>query len=113
MAAPIDLDAARAARSEAEKEDRTVIFGGEEFTVGPMVPLAVIEAMAQGMLATAARELFGDEADRFFAHRPDDRDLVVLLEHLAGQPVGNSSASGGSSRSNGARSKRTSRATTK
>ena len=110
----LDLDAKRVARSEAENQPHTVTFGGEEFTLPPVVPLETLDLMADGQFRAAFRIMLDDdEADRFFAHRPDYLDLKQIMAGLYGQgDLPEASASPPSSPSTGTRSRPTSRATT-
>jgi hypothetical protein len=111
--ATVDLDAKRAARSEATNQPHEITLGGEQFTLPARIPLESIELMAEGAFRQAFRILLfddPDQVDRFFSHRPDDGDLEEIMA-LYGAP-GESSGSPASSPSNGSRLKPTSRATT-
>jgi hypothetical protein len=112
--ATVDLDARRAARSEAESQPHRVVFGGETFTFPPTVPLEALDLMAEGRFRHAFRLLLDDDTAtaRFMAHRPDDGDLDELMRGLYGQTLGEPSASPGSSANGGRPSKPTSRTTT-
>lgn len=92
MTDTFDLDAARARRIEASGEALPFTFGGEEFTVLPTSEwdLEIPELLAQGEVKDAFRLLLGDEADRFFAHRPRLGDLNDLSEWLMSTAVGGS-----------------------
>lgn len=107
-----DLDAKRAARSEAQNEPHTVVFGGEKFELPPKVPLESIELMAEAKFRDAFRILLGDEdtATRFFANRPDDGDLEEIMGLYGSAPE--SSASPVSSLNNGRRPSKTGPRTT-
>ena len=96
-----DLDAKKAARSEAQKEPHEIILGGETFELPPRIPLESIELMATAEFREAFRVLLGDEdtARRFFAHRPDDGDLEEIMGLYGTGPE--SSASPGSSLNGG------------
>ena len=108
----LDLDAKRAARSEAQNTPHEVRLGGETFILPPKLPLESLELMGEAKFREAFRILLGDDAAvrRFFAHRPDNDDLEELMG-LYGSP-GESSASPGSSLNGGRPSKRTGTATT-
>src|ERR1044072_513764 len=110
--ATVDLDAKRAARSEALSEPHTVVFGGEKFELPPKIPLESVELMAEAKFRDAFRILLGEDdiTDRFFAHRPDDGDLEAIMG-LYGQP-GESSASPVSSLNGGRPPSRTGKRTT-
>ena len=107
-----DLDAKRAARSEAQNQAHTIVLGGERFTFPAQLPFEVLELMSEGMFRQAFELLLDDpdQADRFFKHRPDNLDLEEIMA-LYGPP-GESSASRPSSASNGGRSRPTSRRAT-
>jgi hypothetical protein len=110
--ATLDLDAKRAARSEARNESHEVVFGGETFTLPPKIPLESMELMGEAKFREAFRILLGDEETvrRFFAHRPDSDDLEELLELYGSAPE--SSASPGSSLNGGRPPKPTGKRTT-
>src|SRR5215207_5378648 len=118
--ATIDLDAKRAARSDAQNKPHVLRLGGEEFKVPPQVPLESLDLMSQGVFRKAFALLFGEDPDadpaggeitaRFFKHRPDRDDLEQIMS-LYGPP-GESSASPTSSDNGGRPSKRTGRRTT-
>jgi hypothetical protein len=76
-----DLDAKRAARSEAQSTPHEVRLGGETFTLPPKIPLESIELMGEAKFREAFKILLGDDdtVRRFFAHRPDDGDLEELM----------------------------------
>jgi hypothetical protein len=112
--AVVDLDAKRAARSEAERKPHQVVFGGETFSFPPTVPLEALDLMAEGRFRSAFRLLLADDSEtaRFMAHRPDDGDLDELMRGLYGQALGESSASLGSSANGGRPSSKTGKRTT-
>lgn len=105
--ARLDLDAKRAARSEAEQAPHDVTLGGEVFEFPPLVPLEALDLMAVAEFRAAFRLLLGPEdATRFFRHAPDQADLEQIMS-LYGNP-GESSASAASSLPIGSRSRPTS-----
>jgi hypothetical protein len=109
----LDLDAKRRARSEAINKPHEVTFGGEEFSLPVRIPLECLDLMAEARFRDAFEVLlWGDPelTERFFKHRPDDGDLEEIMG-LYGEP-GESSGSPVSSRSNGSRSRPTSRRAT-
>jgi hypothetical protein len=109
--AHLDLDAKRAARSEAEQTPHEVVLGGETFELAPMIPLEALDLMADAAFREAFALLLGPEdATRFFRHKPDQSDLEQILS-LYGEP-GESLASAASSPSIGKRSRPTSKRTT-
>ena len=81
--APLDLDAARA---EAAADDVEFTFGGESFTIPPMLdwPLSLQTKLdVDGDLFGTLGDLLGDEQmERFMAHDPRFGDLVRLFDHL-------------------------------
>jgi hypothetical protein len=90
----IDLDAARAAR--AESEPVTVVFGGEEFTLPPELPLEA--ATAAGEPTRFIEVMFGDQHEAFMQLRPSMNDVMTLANGIAAAygfaSVGESVASG-------------------
>jgi hypothetical protein len=93
MPRTIDLDAARAARSE--NEPVIVRFGGHDFALPAELPLdAAIHAAEP---AKFLEVLFGAEHDAFMAQRPSMQDVVALAEGVASaygfESVGESPAS--------------------
>lgn len=82
----IDLDAARAARSEATADAPRVLFGGTEYTLPVELPWAIVEAAASGSgegLITAVKLLLGDQWAAFETAGPSVSDMRVLIEHVA------------------------------
>lgn len=114
--ASLDLDAKRAARSEAEQEPHKVTLGGEVFELRPRLPLEALDLMTEGAFRPAFRLILldgqGEAFGRFFSHVPDDGDLEAIVEGLYGQALGESSASPASSANGGRRSRPTSPRTT-
>ena len=118
----LDLDAKRAARSEAQNEPHAVVFGGEEFTFPAWMPLGFLDYLDAGKMRAAFALLFGedDEADppggevtaRFFSHRPDNGDLREISRALYSTSLGEPSASPDSSANGGRPSKPTGKRTT-
>lgn len=90
----LDLDAKRAARSEAENSPHEVVFGGEVFALPPRMPLECLDLMKEGEFRAAFRLLLGDEdaAARFMRHRPDDADLTELMSLYGEAPESLASA---------------------
>jgi hypothetical protein len=112
--AHLDLDAKRAARSEALKQSREIIFGGETFAFPPTMPLECLDLLRGGDVRGAVAFLLDDEkaAARFFAHRPDDLDLEEILDFYGQRQGEVFSGSPTSSMNGGARPKRTSKRST-
>lgn len=107
-----DLDAARAARLEAEGDPKTFVFGGREFTLPVECPVEVGDLWVKKEVLDGFRVLLGDQAEAFVALRPTNQDLDVLLPAIVKaygfKDAGESSASNGSSPSISSRSRPTS-----
>jgi hypothetical protein len=120
--ASLDLDAKRAARSEAQNEPHEVTFGGETFTFPAWMPLEFVDYLDAGKMRVAFALLFDEDVDadppggevtaRFFKHRPDNGDLREISQALYSTTVGESSASPGSSANGGRPSSKTGKAIT-
>lgn len=82
--AAFDLDAARAARTEAVGEEFTFSLGGEEFTIPPASdwPISVSGDFAEGRLDIAMRGLLGEEAYRRFAPKARLGDLELIFNQV-------------------------------
>ena len=110
--AEIDLDAIAA---EVDDEQPVVVFGGEKFTLPARLPWRAISMMGRGEIDEALNLVLGDQAEAFWGHEPNDRQIEALFEGLADaygmESLGESSASGVSSASNGDRSRPTSSTT--
>lgn len=86
MSRVIDLDAARAARAEANAEPPVVRFGGVDYTLPVELPWAMVEAAAGGDangLVSAVKLLLGNQWAAFDAHSPSVADMRTLIEHVA------------------------------
>jgi hypothetical protein len=86
MSRVIDLDAARAARAEANAEAPVVRFGGVDYTLPVELPWAMVEAAASGDaggLVTAVKLLLGDQWETFESAQPSIGDLRILVEGVA------------------------------
>lgn len=113
MSQRIDLDAARAARREAEQQAPSVVLDGEEFVLPIEMPFEIasdlgrllnakddaqqLAAIAGEVVPKIVEGLLGDEYERFMSHRPSFEDLTAFLDGIAGAyglgNVGESSAS--------------------
>lgn len=101
MAKSINLDAARAARSEALEEAPTLLFKGVEFKLPIEIPFAIVESAATivaaersgeddderggaaaAAIAQMARALLGEEYDKFLALGPSMSDMNLILESI-------------------------------
>lgn len=115
MGRTLNLDAKRAARSEAENEPHTLVLGGEEFKLPPRVPLLFVERLAAYDVGGAMVELLDEAWPKFAAHKPELDDLIAIARELYGledffaQP---SSASPPSSNNGGQSARPTSKPTT-
>lgn len=115
--ATIDLDAARAARAEAQGEENTVLLGGDTFTLPLELPIELGDFLVSGRVGAFIEALLGEEQwTKFASHKPTLNDLKVLAEQLAPlygfESPGESPASVASLPSNGSHSRPTSRAST-
>jgi hypothetical protein len=120
--ASLDLDAKRAARSEATNKPHEVVFGGESFTFPAWMPLEFLDHLDAGRMRAAFALLFDEDLDadppggemtaRFFSHRPDNGDLREISRALYSTSLGEPSASPASSANGGRPSKPTGKRTT-
>ena len=86
--AVFDLDASRAARREANKENFAFRFGGEDFAIVPMDewPVDLMDVLQTGDLKKALHDVIvgGEEAlDRFLAFTPTLGDFEALFNAAA------------------------------
>jgi len=93
----VDLDAARAARAEANGQAPTVKFGGQVFELPTEMPYTIVEsvnamqaAQEDGdgygitkQLTAIAVDLFGDRYEEFLKLHPSMLDMQILLENIA------------------------------
>ena len=94
----IDLDAAKAARREANGEAPTVVFGGKEYELPVELPFEVATSMA-GLdeesikadpslvgekINAVVSILFGTSVEEFMGGAPSMNDLMALIEGLSG-----------------------------
>lgn len=85
MARVIDLDAARAARAEANKEAPVLRFADKDWTLPVELPWEIAEAAAAGDAVAALRAielLLGDQWAEFKSHRPSLSDILVIVEGI-------------------------------
>ena len=118
--AVVDLDAKRAARSEAENTPHTVRLGGEEFQIPPRLPLAFMDHLVNMDFGQAMRALLGDEWPRFAKLDPDMDDLMEIAEQcyalgdfMAGRPAPSPASSANGGRPSRRTGKRTTAATSR
>ena len=76
----IDLDAARAARAEADEQAVTLRFKGEDFDLPVEMPADFALLANEDRLRDAISALLGDQATRFFELGPSLPDIEVLAE---------------------------------
>jgi hypothetical protein len=112
MAGQVDLDALRAARSEANGEHPTVKFGGDIFELPTEMPFSIVENVNEMQQASEkndgytvsqkltqiSHDLFGDRFEEFLGKHPSMLDMQSLLESIAplyGLQQGESQASEG------------------
>jgi len=76
----IDLDAARAAR--AEREPRTLRFGGVDFDLPARMPVATGLAFEAARTGEFLASLLGDQLPAFLALQPDEDDFAALVPAL-------------------------------
>lgn len=87
MSRVLDLDAARAARQEAQQEAPVIRFGGTDFVLPVELPWAVAEAAAEGTGAGAFRAielLLGDQWPTFLGLNPSVADVLAIVQGIAG-----------------------------
>ena len=83
---PFDLDAAAAARREAEGAGFTFIFKGDTYACLPAKewPIAVSGLLSEGNLIGALTEILGPEqGEKFLAGKPTMGDIEDLMTHIA------------------------------
>jgi hypothetical protein len=95
MSRLIDLDAARAARAEAQGEVPTVRFGGVDWKLPAELPWALAEAAASGRTEDAmgaVKSLLGEQWPEFVKLNPTIEDVRILLEGIGTVYVGEDAA---------------------
>lgn len=98
------------ATDDAEKPQ--VVIGGKTFYLAAELPLALIKYLQAGDFAGAARALFGSSTDDAIEAGLRYKDFDRIAADSYGITVGESQASAGSSRTGGAKSRRTSSTST-
>lgn len=93
MTEAINLDAAKAARREAQKTPPKVIFGKRTFTLPVEIPFEAVEQLGQidtadpttatSVITRFIAILFGDQYETFLKLQPSTQDVEVLMESLA------------------------------
>ena len=102
----IDLDAKRAARAAARKDNTdpvTIILGGITYTLPEELPADFVDLIAEGRFREGFEVLMGDDFDAFWANGLTLEDLREFADEIApayglGGGSGNSGGSGRSSR---------------
>ena len=93
----LDLDQARAARSETLGEQHVLKFGGTEFHLPVEVPLEFANHAVKGNILEALQSLLGEnQFPVFMESNPSMKDVEELMNGMAelyGMEVGESSAS--------------------
>ena len=94
----IDLNAARAARAELDREPVFIEIGDDVYELPAELPAEFALVSAEGDLRGAVFALLGQEdAERFFSHRPSFDDLQAMIEGVGasyGIEPGEAKASG-------------------
>lgn len=108
----LDLNAARAARAEQEREPMTVTLGAKTFGLPSELPTRFAMLSATGDWVEAMTLLLNGQADAFF-DESTTADLQEFVEQIAtlyaGASSGESSASGSSSKNDSRNSRRPSK----
>ena len=85
MSRVLDLDAARAARKEAQKEAPVIKFKGKEFPLPVELPWEVAETAAVGDASSALKAielLIGSQWKEFKKLNPSVADVMVIVEGI-------------------------------
>lgn len=112
----LSLDEIQAAEAEAAGVGYEFDFGGDHFTLPGLLPVAYLFDVATLGFKDAFSGLLGDDAAKFWAHKPG-RDVIAAIDqrmakHYGLGKAGNSAASHGSSKNGTGRSRPTSSTTT-
>lgn len=79
----IDLNQARKARAEVEREPVKMTMGDETFELPVEIPADFALLSSENRVREAVQVLFGDGADRFFAAKPSIDDLNELISQVS------------------------------
>ncbi len=84
MARVIDLDAARIARAEVEREAVSLRFAGRDWVLPSELPWAFVEASSGDTkdVMRALATLLGDAWDEFVSSGPSISDVTTLVEAI-------------------------------
>ena len=86
MSRIIDLDAARAARAEAQAEAPIIKFGGTEYKLPVELPWSIVEAASSqntNDIVGAVKSLLGEQWAAFEATGVSVADMTTLIENIA------------------------------
>jgi len=84
----LNLDARRAARTEAENQPHEVVLAGHTFHLKPRMPVEYMDLLGAGQLGAALRILLvdPDQWEQFRMGEPDSDDLEAITELYAVSP---------------------------
>lgn len=112
----IDIDAARAARLEAEGEPHELVFHGQSYTVPAEAHWKFVHYLNRGQIPSALAAGLGEDTWSAISEHATREDLRVVLDNLMDVwGIGNegeANASGSSSPDGGSSSRPTSSGTT-
>lgn len=108
----LDIDAARAARLEAEGEPHELVFAGETYTVPAEAPFRFVHYLARGQTGPCLASVFGEDGWTTIAKQASREDVAEIVDQLLAVwgmgDTGEQQASGDSSSDGGASSRPTS-----
>ncbi len=84
MARVVDLDAARIARAEVEREAVTLRFNGKDWQLPSELPWAFVEASSGNTqdVMRALATLLGEQWEEFVRSGPSISDVTTLVEAI-------------------------------
>ncbi len=77
-----DLDAARAARTEATKEENTFTFEGETYSIPPEIPWKAWKALVRNKTDECMAEVLGKDNWAQITEDASTEDVNALLDHM-------------------------------
>lgn len=86
MSRIIDLDAARAARAEAQLDAPIVKFNGKKYKLPVELPWSIVEAATSqdgAQIIAAVKTLLGEQWDDFQSANISVADMQVLIENIS------------------------------
>jgi hypothetical protein len=86
MSRIIDLDAARAARAEAQLDAPVVRFNGKDYTLPVELPWSIVEAATSQdsvKIIAAVKTLLGEQWNDFQEANVSVADMTVLIESIS------------------------------